>query len=533
MGLCKRWRGALNRTRTISCPAVPILILGIAAPLVFAQQSSESIREIQNLIQQGDTAKAQVVLSGALKRSPRDASLYNLDGVIEAQMKDFAGSEASFRKAIELAPRSADPYLNLGHLYQERPAEQGTARNKAIAVYEQLLKVEPDNVEANYQSAVLLMQKGLYSQSLQHLSRLPTAAEDRSQALSVRCADYVGSGEELKSEAVADRMLQRSDLAEADVLSLLPLLARHKSVSIAIKLLEGLRRRDLATANSLTSLGLLYKQEGRIADARKTLDEAAELPPVSVSLLLELARVADEQHDYTGALGYLAHARELEPQNASIHFFWGMVCVKLNLAEEAYQSLKKAVSLDPNNAYYNYAMGAVTSQRDDASEAIPYFEKYCELKPDDPRGRLALGTTYFANHDDENAQKTIRTVANDPETAAGAHYYLSRIANHKGDYAEAVQQLQMALKADPKYADAYAELGLVHLKQKEYPEARRDLRNALEINPDNYTANLNLLILYQRTKDSKADEQAEVFKRISQERTQRVKDFLRTIQVKP
>ena len=511
-----------------------MLVLGIAtAPLVFPRQSPEPIREIQDLIQQGNVAKAQVLLSDALKQSPREASLYNMDGVIRAQTKDFAGSEASFQKAIELAPRYEEPYLNLGHLYQERLAGQGTERDKAIAVYEQLLKFEPDNVEANYQSSLLLMRKGLYARSLQHLSRLPTAAQDRSQALSVRCGDYVGSGEKSKSEAVADQILQSSDLAEADVASLLPLLARYKSTSIAIKLLEGLRRKDLATVNSLTDLGALYKQEGRIADARKTLDEAADRPPVSVPLLLELAQVSDDQHDYTGALGYLAHARELEPQNASIHFFWGMISVKLNLAEEAYQSLKRAVSLDPNNAYYNYAMGAVTSQRDDASEAIPYFEKYRELKPGDPRGRLALGTAYFASHDDENAQKIIRTVGNDPETAPAAHYYLGRIANHNGDYAEAVEQLQMALKADPKYADAYAEMGLVHLKQRDYPNARRDLQKALEINPDDYTANLNLLILYQRTKDSKADEQAKVFERISQERTQRVRDFMRTIQVRP
>ena len=229
----------------------------------------------------------------------------------------------------------------------------------------------------------------------------------------------------------------------------------------------------------------------------------------------------------------LAHAREIEPENASIHFFWGMVSVQMNLAEEAYQALKKAVSLDPNNAYYNYALGAVALQREDAKEAVPYFQKYCELKPHDPRGRLALGSAYFASHDDDSAEKIILTVANDRATAAGAHYYLGRIANQKGNYAEAVAQLEMALKTYPNYADAYAERGLVHLKQRDYPEARSDLQKALEINPDNYTANLNLMILYQRTKDPKADEQAKRFEQVRQERAQRVKDFLRTIEVRP
>ena len=130
-------------------------------------------------------------------------------------------------------------------------------------------------------------------------------------------------------------------------------------------------------------------RQGRLDDARKTLDEAAQIPPNSVPLLLDLAEVADDQKDYTGALGYLAHAREIEPQNASIHFFWGMVSVQMNLAEEAYRALKKAVSLDPNNAYYNYAMGAVALQREEAERSDSLFPKV--LPTEAPRPARAAG----------------------------------------------------------------------------------------------------------------------------------------------
>ncbi len=532
MEIRKRGRAEFIQTRTTSFLVFPVLILGLASHLHPAQ-SSESVQKVQELIQEGNTTLAQEPLSKMLEKSPRDAGLYNLDGVIKAQNRHFSDSEASFHKAIELSPTFEEAYLNLGHLYQEWTPQQTAIQDQAIRTYAQVLKLDPGNVEANYQSAVLLMQKGLFSLSRQHLSKLPPGAQDHSQALSVSCGDYAGSGEEAKAETTADRMLQSPDLAEADVVSLLPLLGRLRNTSLAVRLLEGLRQRNLTTASSLTSLGFLYKQLGRLDDARKALEQAAQIPPNSVPLLLDLAHVADDQEDYTGALGYLAHARELEPQNASIHFFWGIVCVQMNLAEEAYQALKKAVGLDPNNAYYNYAMGTVALQREEAGEAIPYFKKYCQLKPHDPRGRLALGSAYFASHDDVNAEKIIVTVANNSETAAGAHYYLGRIANHKGNYAEAVAQLEMALKFYPNYPDAFAERGLVHLKQKDYPDARNDLQKALEISPDNYLANLNLMILYQRTKDPKADEQAKRFEQVRQKRAERVKEALRTIEVRP
>jgi len=76
-------------------------------------------------------------------------------------------------------------------------------------------------------------------------------------------------------------------------------------------------------------------------------------------------------------------------------------------------------------------------------------------------------------------------------------------------------------------------MGLVHLKQKNYQQAQQELQKALALNPDNYPANLNLLILYQRTKDPKAEEQSKRFDQVRQERAQRVKDFLRTIEVRP
>lgn len=528
----KRSCDAILTQRAFFLPALLALWISGACRCQ-AAQFSDTPQKIQQLLQTGDTASAQTLLSQALRESPDDGGLYNLQGVIKAQAGDFASAESNFRKAIALAPHLEGAYLNLGRLYQEHAPNDPSARENALGIYADLLRFAPDYVEANYQSAVLLMQKKLYTESLQHLAKLPAEAQDHSQALSVYCADYAGLGQRDKAGLAADQMLRISDLAEADVTSILPILASRQETSLALKLLQGLDARHLASFGSLHSLGLLSRSAGRLADARRELESAAQLQPNSVPVLLDLARVADDQKDYTGALGYLAHARELEPNNASIHFFWGIVCIEQDLAEEAYQSLKKAVALDPQNAYYNYALGVVTMQREDANESIPYLKKYCELKPHDPRGRLALGAAYFNSRDDESAQKVLATIARDPQTAAGANFYLGRIGNREGRYPDALRNLTLALQARPDYADAYAELGLVHLKQKEYAPAEEALERALKLNPASYAANLNLMVLYQRTRNPKAEEQSKRFEQLKEDRAKRAKEFLRTIEVRP
>jgi Tfp pilus assembly protein PilF len=208
-----------------------------------------------------------------------------------------------------------------------------------------------------------------------------------------------------------------------------------------------------------------------------------------------------------------------------------MTCVKLNLAQEAYESLKKAVTLDPSNAYYNYAFGAVALQREDPRESIPHFRRYCALKPADPWGRLALGTAYFHSHDDDAARKELEPLVRYPATAAGAHYFLRRIANREGDLGLAARELHQALQIAPHYSNAQTELGLVEMKQRDYVEAGRLLREALTIEPNNYAANLNLTILYQRTKDPRAAQQTQRLQQVQNEREQRAKELLRAIVV--
>jgi Flp pilus assembly protein TadD len=146
---------------------------------------------------------------------------------------------------------------------------------------------------------------------------------------------------------------------------------------------------------------------------------------------------------------------------------------------------------------------------------------------------LALAAAYFYGHDLDLAQKKLHSVEGYKETATGAHYFLGRVANQEGRLAEAVAELQKALEGNPRYADAYAELGIVYLKQKQYPEAERNLAQALEINPDNYPANLNLMILYQRRGDPRAEAQAKRFDQLRKLRADRQLDVLRSILVQP
>jgi tetratricopeptide (TPR) repeat protein len=515
-------------------------MLLLFSELLFAQSRpdrvtgrEERILEIQRLIEKHDLEGARRSLNDASKEFAQDPGFDNLLGVVEAQQGHYREAENCFNRAILRGPTLTAAYLNLGRLYQENTAADPKALNKALAIYRRVLQYRPDDPEANYQSAVLLLQRGEYQDSLARISRLPRDLQGRAQTLSILCADYAALGNRERTNDAAHRLMADPDFSEADIKQMLAGVEAGKREDLAVSLLEKLKQRQALSLPLLHTLGLLYERTGRLTEARAVLEEFVAAGNLSLPSLFELARIAHEQQDYQGSLGYLAHARDLEPNNAQVHYSFGLVCLDLNLIAEARNSFEKAVKLEPENASFNYAMGATSAYRHDPAEAVPYFEKYLKLNPRDPRGKLALAVALFRAKDYANAVPWLKQAAKIGETATPAHYYLGSIALEEHRLDEAFSELGEALKAKPDYADALAELGQYYLVRRDYVEAEKRLRRALDLDPDHIPANFYLLTVYTRTRDPRREAQAKRFHELEKLRDEKTQEFLRMVEVRP
>lgn len=429
------------------------------------------VLRIQNYIKEGNLAAADQAIAAALKESPDDGGLYNLRGIVEANRQDFKAAEADFTKAVRFSPSLTGAYLNLGRVCELLKANDPGALDRAIVRYRDLLKLEPGANTIRLQLAKLLAEEGEYIASLKELDSM---------------AAGVPSGEE-------QTLLRRSDL------------------------------RALAAA---------YERRGQLSEARSRLEQLAEADAANQAPLMELARIAEREQDLKGALAYLAHARSLNPNYAPVHFFFGIVCIELNLPVEAKKSLDQALKLDPENATYNYARGAVELQGRSGWQAIPYFKKFIAARPDDPRGHFALGVAEFASQDYDASSKQMSMIASDKETSAGAEYFLGRIAKADSDWEEASIHFQKSIAADPNYADSHAELGLARMHLNDLAGARKEIDQALALNPTSYIANGNLLTLLQRTKDPLVKSQEQKMRELDLKRSEEQQLMLRTIKVR-
>ncbi len=504
--------------------------------LTAAQNSSASYRQtllsIQQQIEANNPEAARALIASTRKQYPADGGLENLLGVVEIQQGNIRLARKAFALAISHDPQLVSAYLNLSRIDMETAVTDLSARGEALRLSEKAAQLQPDNDEANYQIATILAWGKSYQRSLDHLAKLSAKAQAEVGAEALACSNQAALGHSAAAVQAAAALAANPDLTEQDANTCLPpLRAAHRADLIDTIFAAAGTRQPLSPAG-LRILGLAQEAESHLEEARATLERAYAADDKSVVVLEDLARVARTAKDEKGALGYLAHARELQPNDPSLPYLFGAICLDIGLYAESLKAMTEAVKLAPDNAEYNLGLGTVVSYGPDPAKALPYLTKYHSLRPQDPAGALAIGATYFRAKDYETAAKWLKQSVSNRKSAVDAHFYLGQIARQEGRRDEAIDELKQSLALRPDQPDVLAELGQIHVSNRNYPEATTCLNRALELDRDNYAANFGLLELYARTGDTRREQQSKRFEEIKNKREEWDRNLMRVIEIR-
>lgn len=493
---------------------------------------TQALLAIQDAIRSGNLDAATRSIDLRLRENPTDGGLWNLRGVVFAQRNDLASARRAFAEAVRLSPSLKPAWQNLARACQAQGSDS-SATECAENSWRQVLRFDPKDAEAHISLAFLYEQGGNFERSLHELDAERDAEKRDLRLSALDCLDLAALGHTKEALALAAEIASHPEFGEADFTSLERALDAPQSAPVAVALLEALQHRGAASLPSWQRLAAAYERVHRNDDARKVLEQVVVLDPKNVKHLIELARLADASKNYEEELGYLAHARDLDPSNPNIEYLFGLTAVKMNLPIEARKSFEKALSLDPSNAACHYELGLVILTTRQANEAVAQFEKYLAMRPNDARGHFALGVAEFSAGDYDAARREFAREYPDRQMKAEATYYRGRIANVEGDRESAARLLQQALALSPSLAEAHTELARVYVANKDFKSGMDQLNRALHFDPTSFRANSDLLALYERTHDARAEQQKELVKNLDAERSRRAELMLRTIEVVP
>src|ERR1041384_5622373 len=139
-----------------------VLIL-LTAPFVDAQTSNLQARleNAATLIKENRIAEAEQQLNTILKTAPNEAAALNLLGAIRAQQGKLNEAETLLARAAKIDPTFVPVHMNLAFLYVLKNIPE-----KAILELKEVVKLEPNNIEANYKLGRLLLSRGQVDESI-------------------------------------------------------------------------------------------------------------------------------------------------------------------------------------------------------------------------------------------------------------------------------------------------------------------------------------------------------------------------------
>ncbi len=179
----------------------------------------------------------------------------------------------------------------------------------------------------------------------------------------------------------------------------------------------------------------------------------------------------------------------------------------------ASELFQRGVAHFPDSAKLQTGLGIALYARGLYDQAVSVLVQATDMVPLDRRPYLLLAKAYNVSRSqsDEVAKRLDRLVKLDPKSAPARYYYaLSLWRGSRGKPGVNADQIERLLKSavelDPRFADAHLELGALYAEQAKYPDAVREYRRAIAINPDLAAAHYRLAQAYARTGDRVAAE---------------------------
>lgn len=297
--------------------------------------------------------------------------------VLEAAQKHLAKGNydkaiAEFRKLVEADPSDVRTWLKIGDLYTRKGARREAIETyarvaatygeqgfflKAVAVYKQILKLDPTRLDVQLKLAAQYESLELTSDALATYEHV--------------AAGYARSGDIERALATLAKM------TEID----------PENIPIRIKYAEALSKagRTSEAADAFESGAALLKAQGRIDDFIKVAERLQFHRPEDVKLSRELAALYIERNDPKRALSKLQLCFKADPKDVgtlellaqafnqlgqlpktmSVYREVARIHQEANRPEERARTLRKMLELDPGDAEARQALASMGSVRRD------------------------------------------------------------------------------------------------------------------------------------------------------------------------
>jgi putative PEP-CTERM system TPR-repeat lipoprotein len=513
----------------------------------------------------GDYKAAIIQLKNALARDENNAEARFELGKLYLEQFDLASAEKEFRRAREAgySPDAVNPMIarallgqrEFQRLLDELPAPAGSGpdaatllalrataelglerREEARKTTQRALQAAPGNPEVHLALAQLALADRDADKAMQEIGQALRSDPGHLDSLQLKGALLRATGKTAEA-AAAYREVVRIDPRNVN--------ARLALSNIALagnKLADARKEVDLALKQSPNNpqaryaLALIDFQEKKTERARDTLASVLKAAPGFVPAQLLGGSIEYALGNLQTAEAHLNKVIKAVPNNLYALRLLAATQLRLGRPDDAAKTLAPALKFVDQDAGVLVVAGEIALAKKDFSQASAYFEQAAQRNPDNAAIRTELGISRLALGD-QRAMADLHAAADMDSDSSRADTFiilnqikqkqfdaaLASIAalekkqsvnpltwNYRGvaylgkqDFVRARDSFSQALKLNPAFFPAAANLAQLDLKDKQPVAARQRFENILKADPRHLNAMLALADLGLRNKDEK------------------------------
>lgn len=434
---------------------------------------------------EGSDDQAIHYLEIVCRLDPNDGHIRGLLGKLYSARGQHRQAEDSFSRAIELRPRDPDLRVEMSQLYRQQgrlekasqvlqktlgKAQGHLAASRLLAqvrldsgdlagakmCLEEAIKFHPEDDRLHRQLGEVYLMLGHIDGALASFERVvelrPDCAQMRNQL---------------------GRLYLKKDYTEQSI--------TEYQEAVNLHPLEPSYREDL---------GMAFYVSGKLNEAAGELHKATRLDGRNADYFKALGFIYNELDNPDQAVDHFKYALHLDPNDSRTMAALAKTRVSQGLSNGAVDLYRKALQLEPGLNLLHLNLARALSAAGRATEAVQSFQNFAATVGDPSDSQLLssvfveMGQNLFDTGDTGQAAEVFQAALAHPESQASARVGLARISISRSDYRAAGNHLQRALEQEPRNAEVWQTWSMLAAEEGQWSEAVERMERALKLRSD-------------------------------------------------
>lgn len=541
------------------CRWLALVALGIGLSACGGESSESRMTQAQQSLAKGDRPTAIIHLKSIIQDDPRHAEARFRLGKLYLETGDYAGAEKELQHAREagydaglLNPALAKAYIGQGAFQRAldelpAPAADNPAavpmhvvrahallslgeRETARAELRQAQAHAPDSADVRLVAARLALAEGNAEQALEEIEAALKADPKHLDAWLFKGSALRSFGKHPEAIAAYQAVLKLDPAHDGARLALAGIALAENRLADARREAEAALKAARSSLQPRYLLALIDFREKKFEAARDRLAAVLKHAPNYPPAVLLAGSIEYALGNMQTAETHFGKSVAANPKNLYALRLLAAAQLRQGRADDAARTLAP-VPRDLEDAGFQFVAGEIALARKQYSEAATHFERAAQLQPDNAAIRTELGVARLARGDpraladlqaaadmddargradmlviiNQLRQKQfdaalVRIDALEKKLGPTPLVWNYRGAAHLGkeDWARARDSFNQALKLDPAFFPAAANLAQLHLRDKQPAQARALFEATLKSQPTHLDAMLAMAELSLR-----------------------------------